>query len=507
MIKGSADSLTVRTTFAAQWRLAGSLAAAAFQFGIGVFLARLLTPADFGVVALAFVVLGLTQIVGDLGMAAAVVQRAELTERHIRTAFTLSSLLGIVVAVVVAAAAPVAAAVMREPALTAVLGTLALAFALRGVAGVAGALLRRNLDFRRQFWIDTISYIVGYAGVALTLALLGYGVWSLVWGSLVQAFLASAAQLAVVRHPVRPLVGQRELPELLHFGVGMTMIGLANYIALNGDNFVVGRWMGTASLGLYSRAYNLMNLPHTYLASVMSSVLLPAFSHAQADSNRLRRGFLLVTQLTAMVAGPLMGAMVIAAPHLVSTLYGPQWMGVVGPLQILCAAGYFRALYHLDGIVAQSVGRVYSEFWRQIGYAALVLGGAFFGARYGLQGVATGVAVAIVYMFVASGYLALSITGATWRAYFRVQALALVTAAITCGIAVAIRVWLEASEASSPVITIAIVGGSAIPWSLGLLWALGAPGFEPLRAKLPVRCLRLVDQLRKYRQSPFASPA
>ncbi len=92
-----------------------------------------------------------------------------------------------------------------------------------------------------------------------------------------------------------------------------------------------------------------------------------------------------------MVAAPAMTTMAIAAPHFVRGLYGPQWIGVVAPLQVLSFAGYFRALYHLGGITAQSLGRIYGELWRQVVYAALVIGGVLVGSRYGLTGVAIGV--------------------------------------------------------------------------------------------------------------------
>src|SRR5439155_23366379 len=115
----------------------------------------------------------------------------------------------------------------------------------------------------------------------------------------------------------------------LHFGFGAAMSACVNYVALNGDNFVVGRWSGAASLGLYNRAYTLMNLPFTYAASVMSGVLFPAFAYVQGEPVRLRRGYLLTTQITAVIAAPSMATMAVAAPHLVRALYGPQWSGVV----------------------------------------------------------------------------------------------------------------------------------------------------------------------------------
>ncbi len=496
----AAESLTDRTARAVAWRLAGSVVGGVFQLAVGVLLARLLTPADFGVMALAFVVLGLARPLGDLGIGGAVVQRADVTDRHVRTAFTFSVLLGLAIAAVMAMAAPLGAVVMRDPQVTSVLRVLSFGFAIGGTAVVAGALLRRRLDFRRQFFIETGSYVLGYGGLAVSLALLGQGVWSLVWGGLLQGLLASGAQLAAVRHSVRPLLARRELADLFHFGLGAAVSGCVNYVALNGDNFVIGRWIGAASLGLYSRAYALMNLPFTYAASVMSGVLFPVFAQVQGQPARLRRGYLLTTQLTAMIAAPSMGTMAIAAPHLVTSLYGSQWAGVVVPLQILCVAGYFRALYHLGGVVAQSVGRVYSELWRQAVYASLVIAGALVGSRYDLPGAAAGVSVAILYMFVAMGQLALRATGTPWSLYLRVQLGALVTTAVTCGVALSARFLLEAYRAPSAVITLAVVAGAAVPWSIGMLWKLGEPDFEPLRARLPGSCGRLVETLRKRRR-------
>jgi PST family polysaccharide transporter len=379
-----------------------------------------------------------------------------------------------------------------------VLRVLAFGFAFGGPAVVARGLLRRQLDFRRQFFIDVGSHLLGYGVVSVTLALLHQGVWSLVWGGLTQGVVAAAAQLAAVRHPVRPLIARRELGDLLRFGVGATASGAVNYIALNGDNVVVGRLLGAASLGLYSRAYTLMSLPFTYAASVMSSVLLPAFARAQGEPARLRRAYLLMTQLTAMTAAPAMVTMAVGAPYFVRALYGSQWTGAIVPLQILCVAGYFRALYHVGGVVAQSVGRVYGELWNQLGYATLVIAGVLIGSRFDLAGVSVGICAAILYMFVASGQLALRITGATWRTYFGVQRSALLTAAVTGAVAASIRLALESLEAPSTLIALAVLAGAAVPSTIGVLWSLGEPGLEAVRARLPRRTQQIMESLRGW---------
>jgi len=411
----------------------------------------------------------------------------------LRTAFTCSVLVGIAIAVVMVAAAPIGAAAMRDVRVAQVLRLLSAGIALRSTSVVAEALLRRRLDFRRPFLIETVSGLVGYGGVAVSLAVLEYGVWSLVWGGLVQTLISSTAQLAVVRHPIRPLLARRELKDLLGFGLGAAVSGCVNYVALNGDNFLIGRLMGASNLGLYSRAYGLMNLPQTYAAGVMSSVMFPAFAQVQGEQARVRSAYLLVTRLTAMIAAPAMATLAIVAPHLVRGLYGPQWTGAVVPLQILSIAGYFRALYHLGGIVAQSVGRVYGELWRQVTYAAAVIGGTLVGSRYGLPGVAAGVGLAILYMYVATGHLALKATGTPWRLYLRIQLGAFATAAVTCAVALVARLVLEGWQASSLTITLVVLAAAGGPWSAGVLWSLGEPDFEPLRKRLPRSAIWLVE--------------
>ena len=178
-------------------------------------------------------------------------------------------------------------------------------------------MLRRRLEFKKQVVIETGSYVVGLRMRRRRPRAAGYGVWSLVWGALAETLLSSIAQIAIVRHDIRPMLVRQELEQLLGFGAGATMSTWANYVALNGDYFVVGRSMGAASLGLYVRAYTLMKLPHTYVASALSRVMFPAFASVQTEPARLRRGYLLLTEVVAIVAAPSMAVLAVVAPHFV----------------------------------------------------------------------------------------------------------------------------------------------------------------------------------------------
>jgi O-antigen/teichoic acid export membrane protein len=190
--------------------------------------------------------------------------------------------------------------------------------------------------------------------------------------------------------------------------------------------------------------------------------------------------------------------MAIAAPSLVPALYGPQWTGVVLPLQILCAAGYFRALYHVGGIVTQSVGRVYSELRLQVWYALLVVVGAIVGSRAGLPGVAAGVGVAIVYMFVATGRLVLAITGTSWAEYLRAQRDAIVMSAAVSGFAFIALVMLEWLHARRALTAAGILLAAGVPWAAGVLWILGEPALAPVVLRLPKVLRQLVSIFRRF---------
>jgi hypothetical protein len=175
---------------------------------------------------------------------------------------------------------------------------------------------------------------------------------------------------------------------------------------------------------------------------------------------------------------------------------------MVIPLQILGAAGYFRAVYHLGGVVVRSVGWIYPWVFRQAVYAILVIGGALIGSRYGLPGVALGVGVAIVYMFGVTADLALRAPGTSWAMYFGVQRDAIATAAATCTVALLTRTAFEALEVSSTLISAAVLVAAAIPWSVGVVPALGQPECEPLTTHLPSPLLQAVSILRRLRLQP-----
>ena len=416
MESGERQSLRQRTVAGVGWKFASVAVSFVSQFVIGVILARLLPPEDFGLLGLAMIVVGFGNVFVNLGLGPALEQRQELKERHVRVAFTVSVLSGFALCALVYAAAPYAAQFLGDGRITTILQVLSLSFVLSGLYTVSAALLRRRLDFRRLMVVEVTSSVAGYGGLAIALAFMGFGVWSLVYAALLQRLLSVVAAYAFVRHDVRPLFSARETKELASFGAGISLAGVFNYFALQGDYFVVGRVLGPGPLGLYTRAYTLMTLPTSRFVQSLASVLFPAMSKVQQDPKRFRRAYLDSLSVMNFVTIPVLAVLVALAPELVAGVYGEKWMGAVAPLQILGCFGAFRAMYNGASSFLRAKGWVYRILLCQVVYGTCMLVGAWQGAIYfGLEGVAGAVGGAITVMWALVMYFSSRATHTRFR--------------------------------------------------------------------------------------------
>jgi PST family polysaccharide transporter len=232
---------------------------------------------------------------------------------------------------------------------------------------------------------------------------------------------------------------------------------MVSYIALTTDSFVVGRWLGASALGLYTRALQLVWVPLWYLANITSGVLFPAMSEILNDAQRFRRAYLFGVQITVLIAGPLCAGMLVAAPHLITGLYGKQWSGAILPLQVLAAAGLFRAVYRLGGSVTYASGNVMAELWRQVGLSLIVAVGGAIGTVWGILGVSIAVAVATLFMYFAMAHLSLRIVGGQWRQFFEAHLAGLLLTVEVAAVAFAVRLSLERAGVGSIWIVIATI--------------------------------------------------
>lgn len=468
-----AESLTRRTISGMLWMALGKSTHAALQLAVLAALARVLYPTDFGVVSAALVVIGFSGIVSHLGLGPAIVQRPLLERRHTETALTASLLLGILLGGVIWATAPTAAQFFRESRIEETLRALAWVFPLQGLGTVSESLLKRELRFRRLANVDVIAYAVGYGAVGIGLALAGFGVWALVIAHIAQSLLKTAMLMVSEPPPLGFRIERKAFRELMYFGGGFTIARIANYLAVQGDNLVVGRILGPAALGIYGRAYQLMAAPAHGFGLVVDAVLFPAMAKVQSDKSRLAAAYRRGVALIALLVLPASGALLIVAGEVIEVVLGPRWLDVTVPFQILALGMLFRTSYKMSDSLARSTGAVYRRAWRQIVYASLVIGGAWVGSAHGLAGVSWGVLAAVTANFFLMAHLSLQVAEMRWRDFARAHLPSMALTAVVTPV-----VWMAASAlrhwGASPFIIVGVAGAIVVLTSLLLVWS--APG-------------------------------
>lgn len=381
------------------WTTVASAAANLIRIVLIAVLGRLLEADDFGLVAAGLAMLAFVTVFRDLGIGAAIVQHRSPGPEHIGTAFVVSTLIATALGIFMYLGAPwLGPLVSRDPEIVPLVRVLAALVFLRGLGGLSQQLCQRAMDFRTLAKVEVTSEAIG-AVVSIACALAGFGFWSIVWGYLVESVWST--MLLLHRYPPGRIRFDREaFGELIGFGGGQTIQIIANIIAVQGDNAVVSRQLGSTALGFYSRAYELVQYPAKLFSSVVGSVLFPAFSRLQDDRPALRDAFVRTLFVNAVVLLPMSALLIVLAPETLHVLLGPGWDGAVLPFQIMLASMLFRTSYKVGGIVSRARGNVYYVAATQVIYAITVVGGALYAVRWGVEGVAITTTISILFQFV-----------------------------------------------------------------------------------------------------------
>ncbi|MGH7580026.1 MAG: lipopolysaccharide biosynthesis protein [Gemmatimonadales bacterium] len=433
---GAPPGLTDRAIGGMFWTFSGTGVQVAVQLLAIMALGRLLTPAEFGLMGAATVVIACSQIVSQIGVGPAIIQRRDLETAHLRVAVTLSATLGLLLGAIVWFSSAAIAGFYRMPELEPVLRAVAFLFPLDGLNTVARSLLTRQLRFRLFVALDAGSYIVGYAATGVLLAWLGFGVWALVGAQVAQVTLRTVVMYLAARHPLRPSLDLRAGRDLLSFGFGHSLAQVGTLIAQQGDNLVAGRWLGAAALGVYGRAYNLMVMPATAFGRIVNRVLFPVMSQVQDERERLANGYERALAIVALLSLPLAAFLWVVAPELIPVILGPAWGAVVLPFRLFSISLLFRMSSKISDATTKAAGEVYKRAVIQFVYAGLVLAGAILGQRWGVGGIAVGVSIAMGMNWLLMAWLARLVTGLDWSRFAVAQLPAVMLALVAGGSAV-----------------------------------------------------------------------
>jgi PST family polysaccharide transporter len=357
-----------------------------------IILARLLSPSDFGLVAMAAVLIGFIELFQDLGTASAVIQRKDPSQALLASLFWLNAGFGFAAMLVLYLASPLAGAFYREPQVIPVMQVLSLSFLLSGLSNLQKSLLERNLEFDKLARIE-IGTTLFATLVGITAALLGHGVWSLVYqmlaGNVVGTLLLWSAS------GWRPS-WQFEWPEIrsvMGFSLNLTGASIFNYFARNADKFLIGRFLGSEDLGYYDLAYRLMQIPLQGISAVVGRVMFPLYSRMQDDAGQFGRTYLKVASAIALISFPLMLGLTALAGPFVLTLFGAVWMPVIPLLLILAPVGALQSIGTTVGSIYLAKGRTDWALWWTIGAGLLIVLAFVLGLPWGILGVTASYAI------------------------------------------------------------------------------------------------------------------
>jgi|WetSurMetagenome_2_1015567.scaffolds.fasta_scaffold49806_2 O-antigen/teichoic acid export membrane protein len=338
------------------WNGLSRLLNGAMQMAFTIFLARLLDPSDFGLIAMVLVVAGFAGLFGDPGFAAALIQRKEIEERHLSSVFWMNILIGILLAGLFLSFSPLMAIFYHAPQLSLLGAFISALFIINAFKIVPYAILNRSLAFRKLAFVDTLTTLI--AGItAVTLAREGFGAWSLAWQVVVSAFVSVVMIWGVSGWRPRLSFDPNAVRELLRFSMNLLGFNVYHYWVKNIDNLLIGGFIGSAGLGLYSKAYEILLLPINQITSTVGQVMIPSLSKIKDDRERFKKVYLEAVSGVAFIAFPLMLGLLVVADSFVLGLYGEKWSEAIPILRVFCILGVIYSIAATAGWIYTAQGR------------------------------------------------------------------------------------------------------------------------------------------------------
>jgi O-antigen/teichoic acid export membrane protein len=388
-------------------------------------LARILTPEDFGLIAMATVVIGFTSVFKDMGLSMATVQRTDVRHTQVSTLFWLNVIASVAIAAATAAAAPLLAWFYKEPRVTAVTLALAATVLIGGFAIQHQALLRRQMRFGALAFVEIASLVLAGAG-AIASALAGHGYWALVVLAVVREIAAVCLMWITCRwRPDRP-VRRSGVRSLVSFGAHLSGFNVLTYVSRNIEKMLIGWYWGPGPVGLYNNADRILLLPLQQINTPLTSVAVPALSRIQNDLERYRSYYRRGVLLTVTAAMPIVVFLFVAADKAVLVFLGGQWAEAVPIFRALGPAAFIGTFNVATGWVFVSLGTTRRQFhWGLFSTAVTVLAYVI-GLPWGPIGVALGFSAtfvvlripSVLYCFRGTPLKMKDLGGAIWRPAF-----------------------------------------------------------------------------------------
>ncbi len=391
--KSESDTSVAKVAFRGMsWNLVSRVFLQIVQFAVTVITAHILSPNDFGRVALILVFSGFVQVLADLGLNSALIHADRLSDLEISTAFWLQVLVGAAMSLVFFLAAPALASFYGDPDLSSLTRLLSGVFVLQALGQTQIAMAQREYRFKIVAISNIIASVLSNS-VCICLAISGFGATALALQIVLNAGLLT--MLMWNFSAWRPIFAfsKETLKYVLHYGGFLSGHTILNYWLRNADNLLIGKFIGVFELGLYSRAYALMMMPLNTIGIVVGQVMFPIMSRLREDMDAFRRVYLSAISHIALITFPLMTCMAVSSDEIISITFGANWIGAAAVLRILSLVGLVQSIVYPVGWVFTALGKTKDQFYITVSlmvpFAVLII----FGLKYGILGVTAGYAI------------------------------------------------------------------------------------------------------------------
>ncbi len=379
-----------------------------------IVLARLLVPADFGLVAMATVIIAAMQLLMAFGFDVSLIQNPNAGRAQFDTAWTINLSVGLFAAALIAALARPAALYYHEPRLEAVIYVLAFGFAVQACSNVGPVTFRRDMHFRKEFEF-LLAKRIALLGVVIPLALWLRNYWALVAGQLLGAFIGVILSYIVSNY--RPRLSLAARGELFHHSKWLMLNNLTYFLNMRSAEFFVGRMLGAQALGVYTIAYEVATLPTTELVAPINRAAFPGYTKLAGDVAQLQRSFLNVIGMIALFGLPAGIGIAAVADLMVPAVLGEKWLPAVPLMQVLAVYGAFQAVQTNITYVYMALGRMHLVGLLGLAQYVLLVAGLVVGMTYwGIDGASWAFIVASALILPVNQWLLRRYLGLPWQA-------------------------------------------------------------------------------------------
>jgi O-antigen/teichoic acid export membrane protein len=338
------------------WTYSQQFGSQIVSFGVSVVLARLILPAEFGLIGMLAIFMGISSAFFEGGLTSSLIRSKDIDEQDYATVFIFNFIGSIVVYALLFIGAPYIALFYHQPILINITRIYGLNFIFLAFGTVQNTLLTRELKFKKQALISLPALLLS-SGVGLIMAYCGYGVWSLVFSALVNSLFVSVLLWWTSEWKPKVLFDKYKFKIHFNYGYKMTLSAILDTLFTNIYQIIIGRFYAPAQVGFYTRANTLMMLPVGNVSTALNRVVFPLFSQVQDDIPRFRNAYRQIMQLVLFIITPIIVTMALLAEPLIIFLFTDKWLAVVPIFKIICFTGVLYPLHVYNLLVLQVKGR------------------------------------------------------------------------------------------------------------------------------------------------------